>query len=126
MTLSKIESPRKLVSLPILSGLSPSSVMLKLPTGVGRPGLCAKVDLRGQDLGAGTEDNSVRLRIAAVAGVTRRIQHPVVGVQDRGAAVIAAIRVGCGEMELALRIDLGHDAIIQPGNRVRRIDHARR
>ena len=33
--------PRKLSSLPILSALSPSSVMLKLPTGVGGPGFWA-------------------------------------------------------------------------------------
>jgi hypothetical protein len=39
----KIVRPRKLVSLPILSGLVllGSCVMLKLPTGVGRPGFCA-------------------------------------------------------------------------------------
>ena len=34
-------SPRKLSSLPILSGLSPSWVTLKLPTGVGGPGFSA-------------------------------------------------------------------------------------
>ena len=38
-TLSKTVRPRKLVSLPILSALSPSWVTLKLPTGVGVPGL---------------------------------------------------------------------------------------
>ena len=40
-TLSYTVSPRKLVSLPILSAASPSWVMLKLPSGVGWPGFWA-------------------------------------------------------------------------------------
>jgi hypothetical protein len=50
---------------------------------------------RRHDLRAGSDDNAVRLRIAAVASIAGGVEDigAMLIVQDRGAAVIAAIGV---------------------------------
>ena len=72
--------------------------MLKLPTGVGRPWvLCDErlVLAAVKDLRARADDDPVRLRIPAVAGVAGRIENirAVRVVQDRSPAIIAAVRI---------------------------------
>ena len=99
--------PRKLSSLPILSALWPSSVTLKLATGVGVPGSCCASGVVREidELRAGAEDDAVGLRIRAIAGVAGGVEETVAiaVVQDRGAAVVAAIGVGLGEGEVSVR-----------------------
>ena len=62
--------------------------------------------------------------IAGVAGGVKNVRAVLV-VQDRGAAIIAAIGIGFCEMKLAERIDLRDYAIICSRNGIGRIDHAR-
>ena len=79
---------------------------------------------RGYDLRAGADDDAIGLRIAAVAGVARGIEEvgAVAVVQDGGAAVVAAVGVGLGEVQLAIHVDLRHRAIVADAYRIGGID----
>ena len=80
--------------------------------------------LGSEDLRAGADNDPVRLRIAAVAGIAGGIENiraPRI-VQDRRAAVVAAVGVGFCEAEFSLLIDLGDRAEIILADRIGRID----
>src|ERR1700733_13116652 len=129
MTLFEIVRPRKLVSLPILSAVSPSSVMLKLPTGVGRPGsgwaasgFCSAVIICGAD------NDSVRLGISTVAGIADGVDdiRAVRVVQDRRAAIVATVGIGFCEAKPAVLVDRRDHAGKTAGHGIAGIDHRRR
>jgi len=114
------------VSLPTLSAAIPSWVMLKLPTGVGRPGSCSASGFVWAVMicAPAPDDDPGGLRIGPVAGVAGRVEkvRAVLVVQDRGAAVVSAIRIGFREVELSRLIDLRHHAEIRPLDGIGRID----
>jgi len=64
------------------------------------------------ELRSGAEDDAVGLRVCAVACVASRVEEvgSVGVVEDRGAAVVAAVGVGFGEGELAVAVDGGDGA----------------
>src|SRR5882724_7816992 len=107
--------PRKLSSLPILSALSPSSVMLKLPTGSGATGAAPGVI----SCVPAPRITPVRLRVAAVPGVARRVDEPLApGLGgDRGPAVVTAVGVGLGGPHPAAAGQLGHRPVEAAGHR---------
>ncbi len=82
----------------------------------------------GHDLRARADDHAVRLRVPAVAGVARGVDDigAVAVIEDRGAAVVAAVGVGQGEAELAAAVELGDHAVVAARHRVRRVDDSRR
>jgi hypothetical protein len=57
-----------------------------------------------QDLRSGTHDDASRLWVATIAGIAGRVEHAGVAVQDRGAPVVAAVRIGFGEAKPSVLI----------------------
>ena len=96
--------------------MSPSSVTLKSPKGVGAPGFWAA---SGSSAGVRIWDPAPSIT-AAGSGLAPLPALPaakmvplaaVLGVEHRGSAVVAAEGVGLGEPELAGGIHLGHGAV---------------
>jgi len=115
------------VSFPILSTGSPNCVMLKLPRGVGLPGVCWDSGHdRSEDLRACSYNDATRLRIATVTGITGSVENiGAVGiVQNDGSAVVAAVGVGQREVEIGVLIHLGYGTVSILSYRVGRIDNA--
>jgi hypothetical protein len=80
-----------------------------------------------QDLRARANDDSVRLGISAVTGVARRVENvgTVLVVQNRGAAIVAAVRIGFREVKFSTLVYFRDHAKIAQGDGVGRIDDGR-
>jgi len=80
------------------------------------------------ELSASSEDDAVGLGVGAVACVTSCVEEvgSVGVVEDRGAAVVAAVGVGLGEGELTVAVDGGDGAEEVDADGVGGIDDARR
>ncbi len=83
---------------------------------------------RSDDLRACSEHNAAGLRIGAVSCVAGSVEEvrPVGVIPDGGPAIIAAVGVGFGELEVAVTINLCDRAIGVLANWIGWIDYARR
>jgi hypothetical protein len=86
------------------------------------------IAFRRQDLQSGTNNDPVWLRISPVAGVARRVDNArsALVVHDRGASVIAAIRIGFREAKPATFVNFCDHAVIASGDGIGGINHRSR
>jgi len=116
------------VSLPTLSAFSPQlgdaeAADRRRQAGV----LCREwLAFRGQDLRARANNDSVGLRISAIAGIADRVDHAILVVLDRSAPIVAAIGIGLGEVKPSMLVDLRDHPGRASGDGIGGIDHRRR
>ena len=83
--------------------------------------------LRRHDLGAGSDDDAIGSRVAAVPGIPCCVEQrfPSRIVQDRSTAIVSAISVGFCEAELSMGIHLGDGPVAVRTYGICRVDNGR-